>query len=125
MFNQSESVDEMFMEFWIYMSFCMLNLIKGGDLLKNDFWFAKSKMAANWSAILDFVTLKMSIVIVTTQNMIKYAKTYQISYQISQTRTPYLILIISGFVPGLVAGQAMTKTRSDCTRSATYLLEAE
>ena len=56
----------MFMKFWIYMSFCILNLMKGSDLLKNNFWLAKSKMAANWSAILDFVTLKMIIFIVTT-----------------------------------------------------------
>ena len=40
--------------------------MKGSDLLKNNFWLAKSKMAANWSAILDFVTLKMIIFIVTT-----------------------------------------------------------
>ena len=30
-FNWGASFDDMFMKFWIYMSFCMLNLMKGGD----------------------------------------------------------------------------------------------
>ena len=37
-FNWGASFDDMFMKFWIQMSFCMLNLMKGGDLAKNEFW---------------------------------------------------------------------------------------
>ena len=39
--DRGASFDDMFMKFWIYMSFCVLNLTKGGDIFKNYFWRAK------------------------------------------------------------------------------------
>ena len=40
-FNWGASFDDMFMKFWIYMSYFVLNLTKGGDIFKYYFWRAK------------------------------------------------------------------------------------
>ena len=54
-FNWGASFDDMFMKFWIYMSFCMLNLIKGGDIAKIDFRRAQIQNGfQKMAAILDF-----------------------------------------------------------------------
>ena len=48
----------MFMKFWIYMSFCVLNLTKGGDIFKNYFWRAKIQNGRQLVRHLGFGTSK-------------------------------------------------------------------